>query len=143
MRWLWIPAIALFLSGCALPPAVTIASFAIDAGSYLVSGKTVTDHGLSLALDRNCSMIRVFEGHICEEDQTYEVAQAALAPLPESNGESSDIGPTSGPEPGPVREPQPSDYWSAVYDVQLASRPHDRGAINGGYLAAEFIQTGL
>jgi cell division septation protein DedD len=60
---LWaIPAVPLFLSGCGLPPAVTIASYAADGVSYLVTGKTVTDHGISAATGQDCAVI----GHLIE-----------------------------------------------------------------------------
>ena len=46
----------LAIGGCGLvPPAVSIASFAADALSYAVSGKSVSDHGLSLVMQEDCS----------------------------------------------------------------------------------------
>ncbi|MFQ6017028.1 MAG: hypothetical protein ACE5KF_02435 [Kiloniellaceae bacterium] len=86
MRWLWIAAVAIPLSGCALPPAVSIASVAIDVASYAASGKSVTDHGISLVLQRDCALLRVLEGRICRDgtaDDT-ETALAALEPLSDS-----------------------------------------------------------
>ena len=83
---LCLTALALPLSGCLLPPVVTIASLALDVGSYAVSGKTMTDHGISLVAEEDCALMRVFEGHLCEDYQDYEAqAVATLQPLPSGN----------------------------------------------------------
>lgn len=73
----------LVLNGCvALPPAITLATLALDVGSYAVSGKTVTDHGLSAVMQKDCAVIKVLdEGQFCEEDLNYQQANAVLEPL--------------------------------------------------------------
>ncbi len=78
--------IVLPLAGCLLPTPFSVATMGADAVSYAVSGKTVTDHGLSLALGGDCALVRVLEGEICAEPRDYpDVATAAaLTPLPES-----------------------------------------------------------
>ncbi len=91
MRFIWISAVLLSLSGCALPVAVSIASLAFDTGSYLASGKTVTDHGLSMVMDKDCALLRVVEGPVCEEEADYEVELDALTPLPESAAEPMEL----------------------------------------------------
>lgn len=82
--------------GCVLPPAVAIASYAIDVGSFVATGKTATDHGISLVAQQDCALMRVFEGPICQDDPNYQVADAGvLEPLPpEGRGEPS--GPQAG-----------------------------------------------
>ena len=61
-----------------------VASLALDTGSYMVSGKTVTDHGLSALLQADCSVVRVLEkGSFCVEEQDYQTAAATLEPLPD------------------------------------------------------------
>jgi hypothetical protein len=65
MRWFLFAATAMVLSGCALPPAISIASLAFDFASYGATGKTVTGHGLSLVLQRDCSLLRGLEGEVC------------------------------------------------------------------------------
>jgi len=42
-----------------VPPAVSIASFAVDAFSYVVSGKSVSDHGLSMVMQEDCSVLKL------------------------------------------------------------------------------------
>jgi len=61
----------LLLGGCGLPPALTAASWALDGVSYLVSGKSVTDHAISEVAAQDCALFRVVqERAICED---YEI----------------------------------------------------------------------
>jgi cell division protein FtsN len=56
------------LSGCALPPALAIASYAADGVLLIASGKTSTDHLLSMAEKRDCAVWRVVKNEsICQE----------------------------------------------------------------------------
>lgn len=83
MRWLCLAILAIPLAGCALPPAVTIASLALDAGSYVVSGKTMTDHGLSMVAQKDCRLIGVLQGQVCKERPQFDTTVVAtLQPLP-------------------------------------------------------------
>ncbi len=71
------------LTGCALPPALSIATLMMDAGSYAASGKLMTDHGISIVAERDCALFNIVtEGALCREEQVYETALAALEPLP-------------------------------------------------------------
>ena len=67
IRWLGVASVAGMLSGCTLPPAVTVASLALDLASYVETGKTVTGHGISFILQMDCGLLRVFDGPICTE----------------------------------------------------------------------------
>ncbi|WP_417454136.1 hypothetical protein [Kiloniella sp.] len=73
--------LALTLSGCALPPAIGVASLAVDVASYFFSGKTLTDHGISAVAQQDCALIRLMEGDMCDDYVDFEVADATLAPL--------------------------------------------------------------
>ena len=54
---------ALWLGGCVVPPAVTLASLAADGVSYAATGKSVSDHGISAATGNDCALMRpVFSG---------------------------------------------------------------------------------
>ena len=139
MRFIWMSAVLLSLSGCALPVAVSIASLALDAGSYLASGKTVSDHGLSLVMNKDCALLRVVEGPICQEESQYEVELAALTPLPEPGAEAMELDLASGPEAGaPPSDPVAPGQW-----VQVAERVSDETLFGGDYLAAEMMPIGL
>ncbi len=75
MRWLFLTALTVLLSGCALPPAITIASLVADVASYASTGKTVTDHGISLVLGQDCALLRGLEGEICLEPDPARTAR--------------------------------------------------------------------
>ena len=68
MRRLILAAAAISLSGCGLPSAVTYASYSADVLSYLTTGKSVTDHGISMVLEKDCALLRAFGGPICIEE---------------------------------------------------------------------------
>ncbi len=74
MRWLVLAAAAISLSGCGLPPIVTYVSTAADILSYLTTKKTVTDHGISMVLQKDCALLRVLDGPICIEETEAETA---------------------------------------------------------------------
>jgi hypothetical protein len=58
-RWLLPPLLLpLLAAGCAVPPVVTVASFAADGVSYAATGKSVTDHGISAATAHDCALLR-------------------------------------------------------------------------------------
>ena len=96
MRWLSLAALTAVLSGCALPPAITLASLAADVVSYASTGKSITDHGISIVLQRDCAILRGFQGEFClEPDPAGEfVASLAFATDPEmaprATGRASD-----------------------------------------------------
>jgi len=67
------------LSGCivALPPAIQLASFALDGLSYVSTGKSVTDHAISAVTAKDCAMLRGLQGdNIC----TKNAVQVAMLP---------------------------------------------------------------
>jgi hypothetical protein len=93
------------LAGCALPPALTIASLAADGVSYVATGKSTTDHALSAIAEEDCALVRaVKEEAICVPKGT---AAAALA------------------DPNQEFVPQPEVRWVAEYPKLLE---HQSGA---------------
>ncbi len=74
MRWLVLTAAVVVLSGCGLPPVVTYMSYAADIFSYISTSKSVTDHGISFALQKDCALLRVLDGPICVEETDAEIA---------------------------------------------------------------------
>ncbi len=75
--------ICVILGGCAIPPS-TVVSVTVGSVSYFFTGKTTTDHGLSLVIQEDCELVRVIDGEICADEQEYKNATmvAALQPLP-------------------------------------------------------------
>jgi hypothetical protein len=84
-----ILALSLSISGCAIPPIVTAASFAVDIVSLGETGKTVSDHGLSFVTQRDCALFRAFQGAVCRDrapgEDTPQGALVALDPLADPN----------------------------------------------------------
>ena len=86
-RLVFLALAALLPEGCALPPAVTLASLAADGVSYATTGKSVSDHGISAATGNDCALMRpVFTGKaLCQIDTTrgkdvpVETGHAAVA----------------------------------------------------------------
>ena len=63
-----------FLSGCALPVPLQIASWALDGFSLLATQKSITDHGLSIVAQQDCALWRgVTEGAVCREDDPMTI----------------------------------------------------------------------
>ena len=71
------------LSGCLAPSPFSVASMVAGAHSYAVSGKTLTDHGISGITGQDCVVTRlVTEGAVCRENVAYATAPDILEPLP-------------------------------------------------------------
>ncbi|MDX1710039.1 MAG: hypothetical protein R3316_02740 [Rhodovibrionaceae bacterium] len=81
MRWITALAAVFFLSGCAVPTPISVATFAFDVGSYVLSGKTMSDHGLSLLTQQDCQFSRITDGDICREPLNLEETGPTLEPL--------------------------------------------------------------
>lgn len=95
----------LLLSGCGLPPAVAVASYAADGVSYMASGKTLSDHGISAATGHDCSLLRGLSGEaVCadERDRGRDI------PI--------DMGKASAPPPG--------DQYAAPVPVAVAKNQY-------------------
>lgn len=82
-NFLLLAAVSLPLSGCFLPPLVSIAAVAFDAGSFAATGKTAKDHGISFVAQEDCALLRALDGDVCRPYSDYEDATqlAALEPL--------------------------------------------------------------
>jgi cell division protein FtsN len=76
-------ACTMVLSGCALPVPFQIASWAIDGISLLATKKSLTDHGISMATQKDCALWRGIKGdEICStygDSGTIAVAAADTA----------------------------------------------------------------
>lgn len=88
LRALRFAAVAIPLSGCALPPVLSIISITADVASYASTGKSVSDHGLSYVMQQDCAMLRVLDngGPICveeDEEATAVVSAESIVELGE------------------------------------------------------------
>lgn len=105
--WLLPPLLPLLAAGCAIPPAVTIASFAADGVSYAATGKSVTDHGISAATGHDCALLRpvIDDKPVCD---TTLSDRAKSVPVVE--GEAATAPPALAAAPAPV----PRDRYVTV-----------------------------
>ncbi len=95
--WRALTIVALLgLAGCATPPLVRIASFALDGISYVATGKSVSDHALSIAMQQDCVMWRLVQDGdpraVCREEEDVLVADAAGDPAQDAGlSESGEV----------------------------------------------------
>lgn len=97
----------ILLAGCGLPPAVIVASYAVDGLSYMASGKSVTDRAFSALTQRDCALHRVItEAGFCRDsgvDGANGVAVAAVVPPGDNDLNGLEIAPKRlQPRWGPV-----------------------------------------
>lgn len=74
-RILCLSTTALMLSGCGLPPALQIASLALDGLSLISTGKSTTDHAVSTVRAEDCALHRSLKGQEVCRDKLDEMAQ--------------------------------------------------------------------
>ena len=102
-RLLALGAMLGLLGGCALPPAVAIASYVIDIGSFVATGKTATDHGISLVAQQDCAIMRILEGQLCRDDPDYQLAEAGVLEPLEPAGPQAILPPSLQPQAATAR----------------------------------------
>ena len=92
-KFVWLSGLVFLLSGCAflaIPPAVTIASYAADGISYIFTGKSVTDHALSSLAGEDCAMWRMIRlENPCRPKE--DEAEIVLAEGREGREENPDV----------------------------------------------------
>ncbi len=112
---------AILLGGCALPLPVQVASWAIDGLSYLLTEKTMADHGISVLAQKDCAVLRglLDDGDFCRDyDDTGimvadRAAGAGFAPIDDGpsgdelaaltdSQDSVDFDPAPGTSAGPL-----------------------------------------
>lgn len=130
----------MFLAGCALPPAVTVASLVADGISFATTGKSTTDHAISAVVHEDCALLRALESRdICDPDGEVLVALVAGDPInenwqfdPETPGGDADI----------------QSRWEPLDAQQAAAEPVSEpapqiGATQPATLAATALTPGL
>ena len=109
LRTSGVAAAVILLSGCVLPPVITLASIAADFASYGETGKTISDHGLSFVMQKDCAMLRVLDNEkpVCVEEDEAATATAS--------NESKDAD-----DPARVRAYRPDDLADVQEDANRA-----------------------
>ena len=60
--------LSIFLSGCSLPVGFSAASWVIDGASYIVTKKSLTDHGISFVAGQDCALYRLLTDiNVCRD----------------------------------------------------------------------------
>ena len=67
------------ISGCTMPGSLQMATWALDGISFLATDKSLTDHGISFVVQKDCALWRGFKGEeICSDfDGNESIAVAA------------------------------------------------------------------
>lgn len=111
-------AAAAALGGCVgLPPAVIVANYAAEAGAYVATGRTLTDHAISGVAGEDCMVSRIIEGddmcHAWGEEEVAVAERTAAPPVPEGAVVGSagrvtavETAPLAGPQVRPQAGPQ-------------------------------------
>ncbi len=115
----------LFLAGCALPPAVTVASLVVEGMSYVTTGKSPADHAISAFAQEDCALHRVVDGKaICDPNGEALIALAIGDPADENwylDPETGSLGANELPRWGAQHDLQATAEPAAERPVQLAS----------------------
>lgn len=71
-----------------MPVPLKIASWALDGISYLATQKSMTDHGLSLVVQKDCALLRGFKGEeVCRNNQGDDAGVVLAAAEVEAVGD--------------------------------------------------------
>jgi hypothetical protein len=124
-RFLFVLA-PILLSGCGIPPAISIASYVINGVSLAATGKSVSDHGISAVAGRDCATWRVLKGeNPCKGDPTersdpapIEEGQQATLPTGEPAPMVASVGPES---PLPAATPRQRYLVLGSYDNRASA----------------------
>jgi hypothetical protein len=95
---------------CAVPLAVTAASYGVDGALAVETGKTSTDHFLSMTSKKDCSVWRVFR----HQDVCKDRPQGAKDPYQVNYDEPFYMGPDGYGPPLHAAPGAPSHSWDAA-----------------------------
>lgn len=118
-RFLFVLA-PILLSGCGIPPAISIASYVINGISYAATGKSISDHGISAVAGRDCATWRVIKGeNVCKGDPSERAD-----PAPVDEGQQATL---------PTGEPAPMVASASSTSPSTAIVPRQRYLVLGSY----------
>lgn len=123
-------AIAATLTGCAVPPAISIAGLIADGVSYASTGRSMTDHAISTVAEEDCKLFRAVDGEpVCREAANGMPSMAEVSTV-EINGRRIVVSydyPSGDPSPTAVQ----SDPVAATPGFAIASVDPAGGAATG------------
>ena len=59
VRWSALLVSSALVAGCAMPPSLRVASWAVDGLAYIATDKSIADHGLSALSGKDCKVLRL------------------------------------------------------------------------------------
>ena len=148
--WALLPILA-GLSGCVLPPAVTIASLVANAASYAATGKSISDHGISALAGEDCALWRVAaDREICTA-RSEAVASPASPPaqaqppksptVAESGIDAERVDSIQKVAVAPELVARPGRYWVLGSFINRANAQHLVASLGG--MEAEIVTVDL
>ncbi len=108
----------LFIAGCSLP--IQIAAFVADGISLFSTEKTVSDHGISMAMDKDCAVWRGLSGDEICKDKAKGAVMTALQSGP------SESSPAAGRRAYAQVESVEKEVLSAIPAAAAKSSPYPR-----------------
>ena len=92
LRVAFVSMLAVWLSGCGLPPALTIISSLADGLSFAANGKSLSDVAISAVTDQDCAVYRIVTNNdICRENTADQPPTKSIA----ENDEASEFAVTN------------------------------------------------
>ena len=86
LRVAFVSMLAVWLSGCGLPPALTIISSLADGLSFAANGKSLSDVALSAVTDQDCAVYRIVTNNdICRENTADQPPTKSIAEYDEAS----------------------------------------------------------
>ena len=105
--------LALFLTGCGLPPAVSVVSSLIDVVSYVATGKSPTDHAISAVIHEDCALLRVVKDEaVCDPDGEVLFELVAADPSDEDWTDPDDFH---------LQDNGTITFWGSAREVETAN----------------------
>lgn len=141
------------LGGCAIPIAVSAASYGFDGLSYAAEGRSLTDLALSQTVGQNCALFRVFRGKaVCRDYTLEEKRDIAVARLesdkydPHSFGGRDPLGYAKPKTPSPVLVAEAREAQTRLDEANAKLGKPDasmaaRDSARPGLTTASFRQT--
>ncbi|NKB47890.1 MAG: hypothetical protein GKS02_00850 [Alphaproteobacteria bacterium] len=112
-----VPALLLapLLTGCAVPPAVTVVSLVADGVSYAATGKSTTDHAISAVAGQDCALLRAAQSkNICDPDGEVLVEFEGATTSPELLADHGDFN---------SRDDGTETIWGSAKPVETVAAP--------------------
>lgn len=141
MRFVLLGVPLLFLAGCVLPPAIAIGSYAADGLSYLITGKSVSDHALSEVVGEDCATWRMVKlENPCHE---YEEGEGSIFASRDNDADADGARDVAALDEADLNGDEPYDDRTVekVPVIRVSDVPMDSDAAPGSVPASGYTGT--